>query len=60
MYITVNKINVIKTFFCFRWMPELNDMLSMMKNTIDNRLKPKSRASSVTGRYLINAICQGR
>lgn len=31
-----------------RWMPELNDMLSQMKNTIDNRLKPKSRAGSVT------------
>lgn len=31
-----------------RWMPEINDMLLMMKNTIDNRLKPKSRASSVT------------
>jgi hypothetical protein len=33
-------------------MPEINDMLLMMKNTIDNRLKSKSRASSVTGNYL--------
>ncbi|XP_052102292.1 cilia- and flagella-associated protein 99-like isoform X3 [Mytilus californianus] len=31
-----------------RWMPEIDDMLSLMKNTIDNRLKPKSRAGSVT------------
>ncbi|XP_076105059.1 cilia- and flagella-associated protein 99-like isoform X3 [Mytilus galloprovincialis] len=31
-----------------RWMPEIDDMLSMMKSTIDNRLKPKSRAGSVT------------
>ena len=37
----------------FRWMPELNDMLSMMKNTIDNRLKPKSRPASVTGNHLL-------
>jgi hypothetical protein len=29
-------------------MPEINDMLLMMKNTIDNRLKSKSKASSVT------------
>jgi hypothetical protein len=35
-------------------MPEINDMLLMMKNTIDNRLKSKSRASSVTGNYLHN------
>ncbi|XP_071170126.1 cilia- and flagella-associated protein 99-like isoform X5 [Mytilus edulis] len=29
-------------------MPEIDEMLSMMKSTIDNRLKPKSRAGSVT------------